>query len=124
MKLHTVNKKKPMKKFVGRKRKTAEEEGEEHHPITARGLRDPLSAWKLDGVLTGDEAIHPRLLHLLLLDSRSHLVSRRVCQFSLGHDVLRRKVLHAHLNLRLGAVREERKMQRSAMVAAAEKKSR
>jgi hypothetical protein len=112
MKLHTINKKKPMKKFVGRKRKTAEEEGEEHHPVTARGLWDPLSAWKLDGILAGDEAICPRLLHLLLLDRRSHPVSRGDCRFSLGHDVLRCKVLHAHLNLCLGAMREKRQMQR------------
>jgi hypothetical protein len=32
-------------------------------------------------------------------------------------------VLHAHLNLRLGAACEKRKMQRSAMAAAAKKKS-
>jgi hypothetical protein len=38
VKLHTVNKEKPMKKLVGRKRKAAEEEGKEHYPITARGL--------------------------------------------------------------------------------------
>jgi hypothetical protein len=48
VKLHTVNKEKPTKKLVGRKRKAAEEKGKEHYPITARGLRDPLSAWKLD----------------------------------------------------------------------------
>jgi hypothetical protein len=48
VKLHTVNKEKPTKKFVGRKRKAAEEKGKEHYPITAWGLRDPLSAWKLD----------------------------------------------------------------------------
>jgi hypothetical protein len=30
VKLHTVNKEKPTKEFVGRKRKTTEEEGEEH----------------------------------------------------------------------------------------------
>jgi hypothetical protein len=48
VKLHTVNKEKPMKKLVGRKRKAAEKKGKEHYPITARGLRDPLSAWKLD----------------------------------------------------------------------------
>jgi hypothetical protein len=109
MKLHTINKKKPTKKFLGRKRKTAEEEGEEHHPITARGLRDPLSAWKLDGILGGDEAVCPSLLHLFWLDSRSHLASRGV-SLSLSHGVLGCKMLHAHLNLRLGAVREKRQM--------------
>jgi hypothetical protein len=97
VKLHTINKKKPTKKFVGRKRQTAEKEGEEHHPITARGLRDPLGAWKLDGVLGGDEAVRPSFLHLLLLDSRTHPVGHGVRSVSLGHDVLRGKVLHAHL---------------------------
>jgi hypothetical protein len=48
VKLHTVNKEKPTKKLMGRKRKTAEKESEEHYPITTRGLRDPLSAWKFD----------------------------------------------------------------------------
>jgi hypothetical protein len=53
VKLHTINKKEPMKKLVGRERQSAEEEGDEHHPITARGLRDPLGAWELDGVCWG-----------------------------------------------------------------------
>jgi hypothetical protein len=99
VKLHTINKKKPTKKFVGRKRQTAEEEGEEHHPITARGLRDLLGAWELDGVLGGDEDVRPSLLHLFLLDSRAHPVGHGVHHLSVGHDVLRRKVLHVHLQI-------------------------
>jgi hypothetical protein len=66
--LHTVDKEKPTEKLVGRKRKAAEEEGKEHYPITAQGLRDPLSAFKLDGILGGDEAVRPGFLHLLLRD--------------------------------------------------------
>jgi hypothetical protein len=66
VKLHTVNKKKPAKKFVGRKRQSMKEEGEEYHPITAWGLRDPLGAGEFDGVVAGDEAVHFGLLHLLL----------------------------------------------------------
>jgi hypothetical protein len=89
VKLHTVNKEKPTKKLMGRKRKAAEEEGKEHYPITARGLRDPPSAWKLYRILGGDEAVHPGLLHLLLGDGRSHLAGRRV-HLSLGHGVLGR----------------------------------
>jgi hypothetical protein len=77
VKLHTINKEKPMKELVGRKRKAAEEEGKEHYPITARGLRDPLGARELDGVTTGDEAVCPGLLHLLLHDGRGHPASRR-----------------------------------------------
>jgi hypothetical protein len=48
VKLHTVNKEKPAKKFVGRKRKATEEESKEHYPIAARGLRDPLRTGEFD----------------------------------------------------------------------------
>jgi hypothetical protein len=48
VKLHTINKEKPTKKLVGRKRKATEEEGKKHYPIAARGLRDPLSAGELN----------------------------------------------------------------------------
>jgi hypothetical protein len=48
VKLHTVNKEKSTKKFVGRKRKAVEEKGKKHYPIAARGLRDPLSTGELD----------------------------------------------------------------------------
>jgi hypothetical protein len=124
VKLHTVNKKKPTKKFVGRKRQSVEKEGEKYHPITARGLRDPLGAGEFDGVVARDEAIRFGLLHLLLQDSRRHPAGRRVRCLSLGYLVLRRKVLHAHLtNLRLGAMHARSRKQRSAMAAAAERKS-
>jgi hypothetical protein len=66
VKLHTVHKEKPTKEFVGRKRKTTEEEGKEHYPITTRGLRDPLCAGELDRIFGRDEAVRPGLLHLLL----------------------------------------------------------
>jgi hypothetical protein len=48
VKLHTVNKEKPTKKLMGRKRTIAEEESKEHYPKAARGLRDPLSTGELD----------------------------------------------------------------------------
>jgi hypothetical protein len=83
--LHTVDKEKPMKKLVGRKRETAEEESKEHYPITARGLRDPLSTRKFDGILGGDEAIHPGFLHLLLCDCGAHPVGGGR---GLGHGIL------------------------------------
>jgi hypothetical protein len=83
--LHTVNKEKPTKKLVGRKRKAAEEKGKEHYPITARGLRDLLGAWKLDRILVGDEAVRPGLLHLLLRDGRAYPAGHRGV---LGHGVL------------------------------------
>jgi hypothetical protein len=99
VKLHTIDKEKPTKKFMGRKRKAAEEEGKEHYPITARGLRDPLGAREFDRVAAGDEAVRPGLLHLLLRDGRGHPAGRRG-RLSLGHGVLGRQVLHAHLSIR------------------------
>jgi hypothetical protein len=83
--LHTVDKEEPMKKLVGRKRKTAEEESKKHYPIAAWGLRDLLSTWKLDGILGGDEAIRPGLLHLLRCDGRAYKVGGRGV---LSHGVL------------------------------------
>jgi hypothetical protein len=83
--LHTVDKEKPTKKLVGRKRKTAEKESKEHYPITAGGLRDPLSAGKFYGILGGDEAICPGLLHLLLGDGGAHPVGGGR---GLGHGIL------------------------------------
>jgi hypothetical protein len=85
VKLHTINKEKTTKEFVGRKRKTTEEESEEHYPITTRGLRDPLSTGKLDGILGGDEAICPGFLHLLRRDGRAYELGGRGV---LGHGVL------------------------------------
>jgi hypothetical protein len=76
------------------------EEGEEHHPITAWGLRDPFGARELDGVTAGDEVVRPGLLQLLLHEGRGHLASCGVCCFSLGHVVFRHQVLHAHLQIR------------------------
>jgi hypothetical protein len=46
-----------MKKFMGRKRWSAEKKRKKHHPIATRGLGDPFSTWKLDGVAAGDETI-------------------------------------------------------------------
>jgi hypothetical protein len=92
MELHTINKEKPTKKFVGRERETAKEESEEHYPITARGLRDPFSTGELDGVLGGDEAVCRSFLHLLFGDGGVYPAGGRV----LDHDALRRQVLHTH----------------------------
>jgi hypothetical protein len=90
--LHTVNKQKPTEKLVGRKREAAEEESKEHYPITARGLRDPFSTGKFDGIFGGDEAVRRGLLHLLLGDGGAHPVGGR----SLGHGALDGQMFHAH----------------------------
>jgi hypothetical protein len=83
--LHTIDKEEPTEKLVGRKRKAAEEESKKHYPIAAWGLRDPLSTGKLDGILGGDEAVRPGLLHLLQRDGRAYPVGGRGV---LGHGVL------------------------------------
>jgi hypothetical protein len=57
VKLHTINKEKPTKELVGRERKTAQEKGEEHHPVAAQGLGDALSAREDDLITIGDETI-------------------------------------------------------------------
>jgi hypothetical protein len=54
VKLHAINKDESTKKFVGRKRKSTEKEGKEHHPVTTRGLGDAFSAGE-DDLLPSDE---------------------------------------------------------------------
>jgi hypothetical protein len=104
MELHTVNKKKPTEKFMGRERDTAEEISKEHYPITARGLRDPFRAGEYDGVLGGDEAVRRSLLHLFLGDGGADPAGGRV----LGHGALRGQVLHAHpMRIALGGSERE-----------------
>jgi hypothetical protein len=44
MQLHAVNKKQPMKKFMGRERETAEKKGKKHHPEASLRVRDDLGA--------------------------------------------------------------------------------
>jgi hypothetical protein len=68
VKLHTINKKKPMKEFVGRERKSAEEKIKKHHPKAARGLWDVISARENDLVIGGDKAIGLGFLQILLLE--------------------------------------------------------
>jgi hypothetical protein len=118
VKLHTVNKKKPTKEFVGRKRKTAQKIDKEHHPKTISGLGDPLSAGEDNLVVVGDEAIHSGLLQLLLHKGRRYPARRDVRP--LGHLVLLRLMLHAHLrSAQGGSARDQRRTEIAAMVAAA-----
>jgi hypothetical protein len=46
--LHAIDKKQPTKEFVDRKKKTAEEKSEKHHPMAARGLGDALGTGEDD----------------------------------------------------------------------------
>jgi hypothetical protein len=92
-------------------------------PDNRSGAAGSLSAWKFDEIFARDETVRPSLLHLFLLNSRSHPASRGV-GLSLSHGVLGRKMFHAHLtSLRLGAMCARSRKQRLAMGAAAERKS-
>jgi hypothetical protein len=57
VKLHTVNKKKPMEEFMGRERKATQKKSKEHHPIVARGLGDAFSAGEDDLLPSDKESI-------------------------------------------------------------------
>jgi hypothetical protein len=95
VKLHTINKKKPTKAFMGRKGKTAQEKGEEHHPKTISGLGDSFSAGEDNLVVVRDETLRSGLVQLLLRKDRRYPADRGV--LPLGHLVFLRLVLHAHL---------------------------
>jgi hypothetical protein len=119
VKLHIVNKKKPTKKFVGRKRKTAQKIGKEHHPETIPGLGDPRSAGEDNLAVVGDEAIRLGFLQLLLRKGIRYLAHCDV--LPRGHLVLLRLMLHAHLrSAQEGSARDQRKAEIAAMVAATE----
>jgi hypothetical protein len=106
MKLHTVHKEKPTKEFVGKERKTAQDESKEHHSKAARGLGDLLSAGKGDLIIIRDEAVSSGFLQILLREIRRPPAGREVRSNVLAHLVLLRKMLHAHLRLAHGAVQE------------------
>jgi hypothetical protein len=75
MKLHAINKKKPAKEFMGRERKSAQEESKKHHPIAARGLGDAFGAGEDDLVPFGEETLLLGLGEIGLPKLRGHLAS-------------------------------------------------
>jgi hypothetical protein len=70
VKLHTINKEKPPKKFVGRERKSTQEKSKEHHPIAARGLGDALGAGEDDLILFDEESFFLGLGQIGLFEFR------------------------------------------------------
>jgi hypothetical protein len=62
VKLHTIDKKKSMKEFMGRERKSAQEKIKEHHLKATRGLGDTISAREDNLIVIGNEAISLGLL--------------------------------------------------------------
>jgi hypothetical protein len=57
VKLHAVDKEKPTKKFMGRKRQATEKKSEEHHPKATWGLGDAIGAGEDDLIPFSNETI-------------------------------------------------------------------
>jgi hypothetical protein len=72
-------------------------EGEEHHPIAARGLGDALCTGEDDLVPFSDETNLLGLGEIGLRKLRWHLAGRRVGDLLLPHLVLVGEALYAHL---------------------------
>jgi hypothetical protein len=121
MKLHTINEKKPTKELVGRKGKTAQKKGKKHHPKTAFRFGYPFGAREDDLIVIGDEAISLGLLQILLREHRRHPAGRGVRSLPLGHLVLLRHMLHAHLRFAHGGYAGDQRCAKIAtMVVAVE----
>jgi hypothetical protein len=119
VKLHTIDKKKSTKEFVGRERKSAQKKIKEHHPKATRGLGDAISAREDNLIVIGDEAISLGLLQILFLELRGHPADRGVPSLSLGHLVLLCQMLHAHLRFAHGGCAGGQKCADVATMAAA-----
>jgi hypothetical protein len=78
VKLHAVNKEKPMKKFVGTERKITQEKSKEYHPIAARGLGDALGAGEDDLIPFDEESLFLGLGQIGLFELRGHPAGRHV----------------------------------------------
>jgi hypothetical protein len=109
VKLHAINEKKPMKKFVGRKRKTAKEECKEHNPITAQGLGDALGAEEDDWHHSDEEPLPLGLGQIEFLELRRNPLGRHAAALLLHHFLLVRNLLRGHSEeMRSVAVRKLR----------------
>jgi hypothetical protein len=122
VKLHAIDKEKPMKKFVGRKRQAVEKKSEEHHPIAAWGLGDAIGAGEDDLIPFSDEPILLGLGEIELGKLQWHPAGRRIGGLALPHLVLVRKGLYAHLQRGrpMGCDGAQERKEDAAMVAAAE----
>jgi hypothetical protein len=96
VKLHAINKKEPIKKFVGRKRKTTEKESKKLHPITARGLGDAFGAREDDLLPSDEEPLPLGLGQIRFFEFRGHPAGRRVPALLLRHLFLVRNSLNRH----------------------------
>jgi hypothetical protein len=104
---------------MGRKGKTAQEKGEEHHLKAISGFGDSFGAQEDDLIFIGDEAIRSGLVQILLREDRRHPAGRGI--HPLGHLVFLRQMLHAHLRfVHGGYAGDQRSAEIATMAAAAE----
>jgi hypothetical protein len=121
VKLHTIDKKKSTKEFMGRERKSAQKKIKEHNPKATQGLGDAISTREGNLIIIGDEAINLGLLQILMLELRGHPAGHSVPSLPLGHLVLLRQMLHAHLRFaHRGCAGGQKCAEVATMVAAAE----
>jgi hypothetical protein len=115
VKLHAINKEKPTKKFMDRKRKTTEKESKKHHPIAARGLGDAFDVGADDLLPSDKEPVPLSLGQIGLFELRRHPAGRHVPALLLRHQFLVSDSLYGHMEeVRSGAARKlrsSRKMQ-------------
>jgi hypothetical protein len=105
---------------VGRKGKTTQKKGDKHHPKAISGLGDPFGAREDDLIFIGDEAISSGLVQILLCEDRRHPAGCGIRSLALGHLVLLRQMLHAHLQFAHGGYAEDLRCAKIAAMAAAE----
>jgi hypothetical protein len=109
VKLHAIDKEKPMKKLVGRKRKAAEKKCKEHNPISASRLGDTLVAGEDDRRRFEEKALLFGLLQIGLLERRGNPLGGHTTTTLLHHFLSVRNLFDGHSKVtRSGA---ERRMQ-------------
>jgi hypothetical protein len=96
MQLHTVHKKEPTKKFVGRERETAEEESKKHHPVSLRWRRDDLSTGEADIGGFRLKPFFPHLREILLRKGGTGLANRLFLQALFCHSFVMGDALDGH----------------------------
>jgi hypothetical protein len=113
MKLHAIDKEKPTKKFVGRKRKTAKEKGEKHHPVSLRWFWNMLVAGEKDRRLCWKRALLLCLLQIGLVKIRRNSVESHLLVPFLDHLHSVRNLLDGHARVEhSGAARRKQEQGR------------
>jgi hypothetical protein len=108
VKLHTVYKEKPTNELMGRERETTKEEGEEHYPVAALGLRDALGAGEDNLVAIGDKTIGLSLVRSVCLKIEGTQLVAALAVFLLPVLFFYARCLTRIHDLRMGAMKELR----------------